>query len=551
MPTTAIANSALHAISFLAGAMLLGGAPLAAEIPSSTDKALTADKSASPTADQEHFKPEEQHSEGSVLVGGRKIDYSAVAGTLVVHAKGWDDVPQNADKDDKKRPAESSMFFAAYFAKNANAGARPITFLFNGGPGSSTMWLHMGAFGPKRVVTADNTHTAAAPYRFINNEFSLLDVSDLVFIDAPGAGFSRISGKDKEKAFFGIDADAQAFANFIYQFLSKYARWNSPKFLFGESYGTARNAVLINVLETEKLIDFNGVINLSQILLWEASPDGADINPGVELPYELALPSYAATARYHHLLPESSQTLPEFLETVEHFSLHEYATALAAGDKLEPAQRRAVAQRLHDYTGLPLAYIEKANLRITGGEFEKTLKIDADLTVGRLDTRFSGPTMDPLSKEADYDPQSAAISSAYVTAINSYVRGDLKFGADRVYKPNIYEVVDKVWNFQHQPPGVSNPLPITPNVTPDLAAAMKYNPRLKVMLNAGFYDLATPFFQGVYELAHLPIPAALRANIEYKFYESGHMVYAHEASFKALHDNVADFIRRTANEAVN
>jgi len=516
--------------------------------PSPPPKAASAPGSA-----QDHFQIEQQKTQSSVTVNGRKIDYEAVAGTLVVHPKDWDDVPQNADKDDKKSPPEASMFYVAYFGKDGKNGkpdpSRPITFLFNGGPGSSTVWLHMGAFGPRRVLTADDSHTPAAPYRIVNNEYSLLDASDLVFVDAPGAGFSRISGKDKEKAFYGIDADAQAFADFIARFLSKYERWNSPKFLFGESYGTTRNAVLINILETEKSIDFNGVINLSQILVFAGSPDEADISPGVDLPYELALPTYAATAWYHHALPKPDRDLPSLLAEVQHYALNEYAVALQAGSSLDPAQRLVVANKLHDYTGLPVDYILKANLRITGGVFSKTLLSTQDVTVGRLDTRFAGPTIDPLSKEADYDPQGAALGSAYVSAFNQYVRAELKFGQDKTFKP--YVDVWKTWEFKHQPPGAPMALPMTPDVTPDLASAIKYNPRLKVMLNAGYFDLATPYFQGVYEMNHLPIPLSLRGNIEIHFYNSGHMVYANEPSFKALHANVADFIRRASSNDGN
>jgi carboxypeptidase C (cathepsin A) len=496
-------------------------------------------------AKPERFKPEQQASKGSVTVGGSLINYDAFAGTLVVHPKGWDDVPQNADKDDKNQTPEASMFYVAYFKSDNKGAPRPVTFLYNGGPGSSTVWLHMGAFGPKRVVTADDSHTPAAPYPVVNNDYSLLDVSDLVFVDAPGTGFSRISGKDREKAFYGVDQDAQAFADFIAQFLAKYGRWNSPKYLFGESYGTTRSAVLSNVLETERDVDFNGVILLSQILNFNFSADGPEFNPGVDLPYQLTLPTYAASAWYHHKLPEAHPELAPLLAEVEHFAMTDYAQALAAGSALAPEQRHAIAAKLHQYTGLPVEYIEKADLRINGGEFEKTLQDDSDMTTGRLDTRFSGPTFDPLSKEADYDPQSAAIGSAYVSAFNDYVRKELKFGEDREFKPKIE--VFRSWNFLHQAPGAPLPLPQATNVMLDLAVAMKYNPDLNVMLNAGYFDLATPFYEGIYEMQHLPIPAALQKNIEFKFYESGHMVYAHEASLKALHDNVAAFILKTEN----
>jgi carboxypeptidase C (cathepsin A) len=496
-------------------------------------------------AKSERFKPEQIASKGSVTVGGHVIDYDAYAGTLIVHPKDWNEVPQSSDDAGKKLQAEASMFYVAYFKTGEKAAARPLTFLYNGGPGSSTIWLHMGAFGPRRVITSDNSHTPAAPYRVVDNGECLLDASDLVFVDAPGTGFSRITGKDAAKAFYGVDEDAHAFGDFIVQFLTKYGRWNSPKYLFGESYGTTRSAALANVLETQRDTDLNGVMLLSQILNFDMSADEPQYNPGVELPYQLALPTYAASAWYHHKLPNAPSDLAPLLEEVEHFAMTDYAEALAAGSTLAADQRRAIAEKLHQYTGLPVAYIEKADLRINCGEFEKTLMGETDTTTGRLDTRFSGPTLDPLSKEAGYDPQSAAISSAYVAAFNDYVRKDLKYGEDLEYKPEIR--IWRKWNYMHQPPGAHQPVPQATNVMPDLANAIKQNPTLQVLLNAGYFDLATPFFEGVYEMHHLPIPAKLQNNIEFKFYKSGHMVYAHEESLKELHDNVAAFIRRTDN----
>ena len=506
------------------------------------------------------LQPTQSLTSGSVTIGGGKVDYQAAAGTLIVHPKGWDDTASmikeqagqsdeaddDADQSGKNTP-EASMFYVAYFKKGAAAANRPITFLYNGGPGSSSVWLHMGAFGPKRVVTADNTHTKAAPYQLVGNGESLLDVTDLVFIDAPGTGFSRITGHDKKKAFYGIDADGNAFANFITAFLSKYGRWNSPKYLFGESYGTTRSAVLVNDLQQDKGIDLNGVILLSQILNFDNSPDGPQFNPGVELPYILALPTYAATAWYHHKLGPNPPDLPALLASVEQFATTDYAQALAKGSALDAKTRDAVAETLHEDTGLPVSYIKKADLRVNGGEFEKTLLGDSDTTTGRLDTRFSGPTMDPLSKEAVYDPQSAAISSAYISAFNGYVREMLHYGQGETYKA--VTDIGQDWNVKHQPPGIDQPVPGIANVMPDLAAAMKYDPRMRVMLNAGYYDLATPFFEGTYEMRHLQIPASLDGNIEIKHYRSGHMVYANDAALKQLHDNVADFIRQTDNQA--
>jgi carboxypeptidase C (cathepsin A) len=548
------------ALLLAASISLLASAALAAE-PSSKSPAPESQKpDAANTASPDKgvlFTAESASSDGSVNVEGQRIDYRAVAGTLVVHPKGWDDAAarEHSDKGDKDAKdlgdennpkAEASIFYVAYFKKGAPSSGRPITFLYNGGPGSSSVWLHMGAFGPRRVVTADDSHTPAAPYNLVENAYSLLDASDIVFIDAPGTGFSRIAGKDKEKAFWGVDQDAYAFGEFIKGFLSKYGRWNSPKYLFGESYGTPRTAVLVNALETGDDIDFNGVIMLSQILNFDLSADAPGFNPGTDEAYIVSLPTYAASAWYHNRLPgQRPADLEAFLKDVEHFANTDYAVALQAGASLDPAQKQAIAEKLAAYTGLPAAYILKSDLRVDGGQFEKMLQDPEGLTTGRLDTRFSGPDIDPLSKEADYDPQSAAISSAYVSAFNDYVRKDLGFGAGMTYKPEID--VGKDWVLTHQPPGAPFPAPGILNVMPDMAQALKYNPSLKVMVNGGYYDLATPFYEGWYEMHHLQIPANLQGNIEYRYYPSGHMVYAHEASLKALHDNVADFIRRTDN----
>jgi carboxypeptidase C (cathepsin A) len=493
------------------------------------------------------FKADESVTNGSVA----GISYTATAGTLVVHQKEWNDAAQsggdkNPDAKADSTSAEAAMFFVYYAKKGAAAGSRPITFLFNGGPGSSTVWLHMGAFGPKRVVTADDTHTPAAPYKVVDNAYTLLDASDLVFVDAPGTGFSRIAGKDKEKEFYGVDVDAAAFANFVQEFLSKYGRWNSPKYLFGESYGTPRASVLVNDLGSNHSTDFNGVILLSAILNFDLSVDGPENNPGVDLPYEIALPTYAATAWYHHKLPgKPSAELVPFVHAVEQFAMNEYALALSEGTALPAAKRLAIAQKLNQFTGLPVSYILKANLRIDGGEFEKNLQDSADMTTGRLDTRFSGPTLDPLSKEADYDPQAASISSAYVSAFNDYVRQDLHYGDGKIYHEEID--VFKYWDFKHKQPGASFSFPGATNVMPDLADALKQNPNLKVLVNGGYYDLATPYFEGWYEMHHLPIPPQLQSNIQYHYYASGHMVYAHEESLKELHDTVAAFIKQTDN----
>jgi carboxypeptidase C (cathepsin A) len=491
-------------------------------------------------------------TQGSIDVAGQHILYNAIAGTITVGATdvqdaqlGLDGKPEagsqlalNEPKEAKDAAPTARMSYFAYFKKDAKPEDRPITFFYNGGPGASTVWLHMGSLGPKHVVTAGDQHLPAAPYRMIDNANSLLDVSDLVFIDMPGTGFGRLMGKDPEKAFWGVDEDANAFARFIARFITKFNRWNSPKYIFGESYGTTRSAVLADVLENNKDIDLNGVILLSQIFNFTTDIDFPQGNPGVDLPYVLALPTYAATAWYHKKLPQQAPALEPLLKEVEDFAMGQYSHALAQGTDITADEKQSTAEKLHNYTGLPTAYILKANLRVNGGEFSKSLQDEQDLTTGRLDTRFSGPTIDPLSQGADYDPQSSAISSAYVSLFNEYVRKDLKYGEGQTYLPEAL-FGGSQWNMVHR----SNPISL--NVGVDLAEAMKTNPRLKVMVNGGYYDLATPFFAAVYEQKHLPIPQLLAKNIEFNWYESGHMVYVRDESLKQLHDRVAAFITKT------
>lgn len=513
--------------------------------------ALAADKGTSSTSPKTMPPPpSESTTQGMLSAGNEHIAYTAVAGTIVVGATDEQDTqldqegrpvsgsPASLVKDPKDEPPTASIFYVAYFKKDANSDTRPITFLYNGGPGSATIWLHMGAFGPKRVATPGDQHLPAAPYKLTDNPYSLLDVSDLVFIDAPGTGFSRLYGKDAAKAFWGVDQDANAFARFIQRFISKYNRWNSPKYLFGESYGTTRSAVLSNILENQDNIDLNGVILLSQIFDFNTDIDGARDNPGIDLPFETGLPTYAATAWYHHKLPNQPAQLEPFLKQVEAFAMGDYAHALRQGTDLSEADKKAIAEKLHEYTGLSVDYLMRANLRVSGGGFTKNLQIENDLTTGRLDTRFSGPSIDPLSEEAQYDPQSSAISSAYVALFNNYVRRDLKYGAGMTYLPSA-QFHGHPWDWKHN----GNPMGL--NVSADLATAMKTNPKLKVMVNGGYFDLATPFYAAFYEDKHLPISSDLAKNIQYDWYESGHMVYVKDSELKKLHDNAAAFIRST------
>lgn len=523
--------------------LTLGMSALSGQTP---DKDKKPEKAALPPADST--------TENSVTVGGQKINYQAVAGTITVGSTDAYDEHLGMDgqvhpysgvnlpdpNKPEEAPATARMFYAAYFKKDANTTTRPIMFLYNGGPGSSTMWLHMGSFGPRRVVTPDTQHKTGAPYTIGENPYSLLDATDLVFIDAPGAGLSRIMGKDKEKAFWGVDPDAHAFERFIRRFLTKYNRWNSPKYLFGESYGTPRSAVLSGLMNN---VDLNGIVLLSAILSFDNSVDGPRWNPGVDQAYALALPTYAATAYYHHKLATQPAGLEPLLAEVEKFAMGDYETALLAGSLLPDTQKQAIAQKLHDYTGLPVDYILKANLRVEGGEFSKTLQDANGLTTGRLDTRYSGPDIDRLSEGAEYDPQSQAVSSAYTTAINQYLRTELKYATDETYEPSIYSLGNFHWDLEHRPPGGYSEGGV--NVIPDLSDAMKLNPKMKILLAGGYYDLATPFYEGIFEMHHLQVPDALQQNITYKYYESGHMVYVNDDILKHFHEDVANFIKDT------
>jgi len=482
-------------------------------------------------------KPESVITAGTVTVEGKKIDYKAIAGTIILK-----------NKNDKPT---CSMFYVAYFKSGASDDSkRPITFLYNGGPGSSSIWLHMAAWGPRRTYLED-TARVRAPYKTVNNNYSLLDASDLVFIDAPGTGFSKVLTKDKggvskPKAFYGIDSDAHAFAQFITNFLSAYNRWDSPKYLFGESYGTFRSAAVSNILETKDNVDLNGVILLSQILDYENSTDNVTENPGNDMAYILSLPSCTATAWYYHKLPNQPEKLEPLLKKVEDFAMNEYALALNKGAMLDSTTFKQIAEKLHQYTGLPTPYIIKAYLRITGYDFEKTLLSNADRVTGRLDTRYSGPGMDPLGEYPLYDPQSSVISSSIISTFNNYVRTTLQFYSKSNYiaGSDLWATWDNRHHAVYQSFGDKSDN-LFANVMPDLASAMMFNPKLKVMLNMGYFDLATPFFEGIYEMHHLPMPVSLQSNITYAFYYSGHMVYLHPESHKKLHDNVAKFIKST------
>jgi carboxypeptidase C (cathepsin A) len=543
-----------HAVaSRLSGLCLLSLAVSSVVAQSHADKVTT---STTTTVAAEPAKPSvvspDSTTDGSVTVGGKVIDYKAVAGLLTVGANDSQDAMIGLDgkwlpdsgmdipAKPEDAPATARMFYTAFFAKGVDAGTRPVVFFYNGGPGSATMYLRMASMGPVRVVLDDTHHPVGGPYKIIPNQYSLLDTADIVFIDAPGTGYSRIMGQNAAKSFYGIDEDAAAFDRFIRRFLTKYDRWASPKFLFGESYGTTRDAALSADLQQHG-VDLNGVVFLSQILSFDNSADGADGNPGTDNGFYLALPSFAATAWYHHKVPNQPAQLEPFLHEVEQFSIGDYASALLQGADLDPAKKAAIAAKLESYTGIPTALWIKANLRINGGEFSKYLQDGSDITTGRLDSRFEGPHMDPLSQAADYDPFTESIESAILASMNTYAHDTLKFGENMTYKQSARDPGFN-WDMKHITPGGGWPGTST-NVSADIAYTMKVNTKMHILLMGGYFDLGTLYFGATYEMKHLPIPASLQKNIEYKFFPTGHMVYVNEDALHGLHDRTAAFIK--------
>ncbi len=492
-------------------------------------------------------------TQGSVTVEGHRIGYKAITGIAII-------------KNNKGQPY-TSMSYVAYVKNGVNNEAeRPITFFYNGGPGSSTMWLHMLAWGPQLAVVGNGTLTPPAPYKLENNDYSLLDVTDEVFIDAPGTGFGRIIGKKEggvgtPKMVWGIDPDAKAFTRFIQQYLTEHSRWNSPKFLYGESYGTTRDAVLAYDLNRAS-VGLNGVVFQSAILNFDINLDGPEANPGINIAYALGLPSMTATAWYHKKLPsqstqagaagtatmadttQSNQQLAALLKQVEHFAMHVYLPAINEGGKLSAADKKQIAEKMHQYTGLPVAYLLKDDLKVSGGQFEHELLNKSDEVTGRLDSRYRGPTLNPMAESAEYDPLMSAIGAPTVALFNDYVRNTLKFGKGMVYRPSAYRQIygHGGWSWKHNPPGMRGGFPHGVSVMLDLADTMKLDPNLKILLTGGYMDLGTPFFGAEYEMQQLPIPEKLRKNISYKFFESGHMVYVNPTAHKGLHDVTAKFI---------
>ncbi|HME81759.1 MAG TPA: hypothetical protein VKF82_06745 [Candidatus Eremiobacteraceae bacterium] len=483
--------------------MLLGSSLPGAGLAADATPAATPTPEATSTPQP---RPADSTTHHSLQLGGRAIVYTATAGTITLRDSGGEET--------------ASMFYVAY-TEDDSGPRRPLTFFFNGGPGSSTIWLHMGSFGPKRVVVGNGTSIPAAPYTLIDNEYSLLDRSDLVFIDAPATGFSKLLGKSTGKDFFGIDKDAAAFGQFVQRYLTQYNRWNSPKFLFGESYGTTRACALAEYLRHHD-VDVNGVVLLSSALNFMQF-NGGD---GNDTPYVTYVPTEAAVAWYHHKLPGQQGDLQSIVRSAEAFALKEYGPALALGSSLGPAAQDDIIAKLHGYIGISETYLRRADLRVEPEEFEKQLLGPSYRLTGRYDARFVGVDVSPNAQVPGYDPSYSYIDSAYTSTFNAYVRETLGYKTDAQYQ-TLHDLGE--WDLQR----TNRQLP-DGDVLPDLKMAMSANPHLRVFSANGYYDMATPFFATQYLLDHMGLDPSLRGHIQYGFYESGHMVYVNPSALAAF-----------------
>jgi carboxypeptidase C (cathepsin A) len=459
-------------------------------------------------------------------IGGKTIPYSAIAGTVTI-------------RDDDGKPT-ASMFYVAYVADHGPGEShRPLTFFYNGGPGSSSMWLHMGSFAPLRVHTDSPEATRPAPYTLAPNNESLLDKTDMVFMDAIGTGFSRPLGDAKGKDFWGVDQDVAAFTKAIVRFLTLHNRWNSPKFLFGESYGTPRSAALSYSL-AQSNVQLNGVLLLSSILNFNRRA------PGMDRGYVDYIPSYAATAWYHNRLQNKPADLPAFLTEVRAWADGPYTAALTKGDTISPAEEDAVAKQMSAYTGLPVQYIKDADLRVDLGRFRKELLRDERRTTGRYDSRFEGIDADAAGENASYDPSDSGIDGVFAGMFHDYLINELGYHTDLEYRPTYY-AIGREWDFKHKAPGSNYPM-ANADTALDLAAAMRENPHLKVLSLNGWYDMATPFFGTEYDISHMDLDPAIRGNVSFTYYPSGHMVYLNPEALKTMKADVARFYDTTLSQ---
>lgn len=459
----------------------------------------------------------------TLKLNGRKIDYRATAGNLLLR--------------DDAGEAEASVFYVAYTRPAQHGTPRPVTFLFNGGPGAASVFLLMGSVGPKRVHTSSPTATPPAPYVLADNPDSLLDKSDLVFVDAVGTGYSKVVGHGNGKRFWSVDGDLDAFTRFIDRYLSVNDRWNSPKFLLGESYGTTRAAMLAYRLAQHN-ISLNGVVLLSSVL------NSGVRTPGFDLMYVRYLPSYAAAAWYHDKLgPGKNADLPAFLDEVRAFAAGPYAAALAKGDTLPDAERDAIAGQIARYTGLDTKYVIGARLRISPSHFRKQLLLTQTRSIGRYDSRFEGIEYDQDSSSPDYDASEKYITGAFSAAFHQHLAQDLHDAHDGAYRV-FNDHVLSAWDWKHHV--WWGETLSAPYAAADLAEAMRQNPHLRVLSANGYFDLATPFFATEYDLEHMGLEPALRQNLRVTYYATGHMIYLDDAALHVLKGDLARFYDEAA-----
>lgn len=512
---------ALAGLSLVMAGQAAGQAP--PEREGKAPDAKTAEK-----CDPTTTKEEVSVTDHSIRIGGQTVPYKATASTTLL-------------KDEKGEPT-GLMYSVAYTRSDVkDLTTRPVAFLYNGGPGSATMWLHMGAFGPRRVYTVDGQFTPPAPYKLVDNGQSLLDKTDLVFIDAMGTGYSHAVCKAQPKDFYGIDEDVEAFAQFIVTYLSRNDRWNSPKFLIGESYGTFRSAALGNYLQNHDTVHLNGIVLISSVL----DLSSLTFTPGDDRPYVFYLPSYAAVAWYHKVLQDRPADVAAFIDEARKYAQGEYAAALYKGATLSAAEKAAVAKRVSYFTGLSEDYLLKADLRVNLSQFRAELQRKEGLTTGRIDARFTGYTYDLLEENAQGDPEGPAVGGAFTALLNEYNHDELKFGKDKVYHNSAGAFGG--WNWVRKDQRRFG-FPGAPNVDQDLAQAMITNPKLLVQVENGYYDLATPFFATEHTMQHLGLPEALQKNIKLDYYTAGHMMYLHDDDRVSLHQQVASFIDRATQQ---
>ncbi|HET9057949.1 MAG TPA: carboxypeptidase [Chitinophagaceae bacterium] len=459
-------------------------------------------------------------TKNSATIGGKKIDYTAYTGYL--------DLKNDTGK------LIAKVFFTYYKKDGEDASKRSICFTFNGGPGSSSVWLHMGGLGPKRVLLEDDGTATPPPYKFVNNEYSWLDKTDLVFIDPVSTGFSRAAPGENPKQFHGYIEDISSVGSFIRHFLSRYERWGSPKYLAGESYGTTRAAGLSKFLEDNYRIYLNGIFLISAVLNFGTN----DYYVGNDLPRALYLPSYTAAAWYHKkLAPELQADLKKTLKESEAFALGDYASALIKGGWMSDAEKNKIAEKMSYYTGLSKEYCLNANLRVDESRFYKELRRKDGLTIGRLDARFTGRDLDDAGESVSFDPSFTNIDAPFTAAINDYFQKELNFKEEKGY--DIFGAV-RPWNYNN----VQNQFL---NVAESLREAMAKNPHLKVYVGCGYYDFATPYFIAQYDVEHMFLRKEQRNNVRFHFYEGGHMYYIHKPSLIQFKKDVDDFFDWSSN----